>query len=113
PSPQYQSRYVASRTPRGRIFFVAKRSISSLKRVRQNARRRQRNQARRSALKSQIRRFTDALAGSSADMMLKEYKSAGVLLDRAASHGIIHKNTAARKKSRLARRLNASKAGKK
>lgn len=92
---------------------MAKRSLSSLKRVRQNARRAERNKSRKSALKSQIRKFVDALAAGGRDNAVKEFGNTGVLLDRAATHGVIHKNTAARKKSRLAKRLNALKATKK
>ena len=92
---------------------MAKRSLSSLKRVRQNVRRRERNKSRKSALKSQIRRFVDALVNGGRDAAAKEFGTTGILLDRAAAHGVIHRNTASRKKSRLAHRLNAMKAAKK
>ena len=90
---------------------MAKRSLSSLKRVRQNAKRAERNKSRRSALKSQVRVFLDAANTGKADAASKEFLAASAQLDRAASHGIIHKNTAGRRKSRLAKRLNALKPG--
>lgn len=85
---------------------MAKRSLSSLKRVRQNERRRLRNKARRTEIKTQVRKFVDALAAGKTDVAVAELKKAGVLLDRAAGRGTVHRNTAARRKSRLARRLN-------
>lgn len=90
---------------------MAKRSLSSLKRVRQTAKRAERNKSRRSALKSQIRTFLDAADTGKTDAASKEFLAASALLDRAAAHGIIHKNTAGRRKSRLAKRMNALKAG--
>ncbi len=85
---------------------MAKRSLSSLKRVRQNERRRLRNKARRTEIKTQVRKFVDALAAGKTDVAVAELKKAGVLLDRASGQGTVHRNTAARRKSRLARRLN-------
>jgi len=87
---------------------VAKRSLSSRKRVRQNERRRLRNKARRTEIKTQVRKFVDALAAGKTDVAVAELKKAGILLDRAAGRGTVHRNTASRRKSRLARRLNAS-----
>lgn len=74
---------------------MAKRSKSGLKRKRQSLRRMQRNQAVRSRLKTLTKAATtpDAL------------REAIAALDRAAGAGIIHQNTAARRKSRLLRRL--------
>ncbi len=74
---------------------MAKRSKSGLKRKRQSLRRMQRNQAVRSRLKTLTKAATtpDAL------------REAIAALDRAAGAGLIHKNTAARKKSRLLKRL--------
>lgn len=85
---------------------MAKRSLSSLKRVRQNERRRLRNKARRTEIKTQVRKFVDALAAGKTDVAVAELKKAGILLDRASGRGTVHRNTAARRKSRLARRLN-------
>ncbi len=82
-----------------------------MKRVRQTVKRAERNKSRRSALKSQVRSFLDAADTGKADAASKEFLAASALIDRAASHGIIHKNTAGRRKSRLAKRLNALKSG--
>lgn len=90
---------------------MAKRSLSSLKRVRQNVKRAERNKSRRSALKSQMRRFAEAADSGKSEAATQEFAAASALLDRAAAHGIIHKNTAGRRKSRLAKRMNALKAG--
>lgn len=75
---------------------MAKRSKSGLKRKRQSLKRRQRNQAVQSHLKTAAARAAD-----NPELMVQAIAS----LDRAARKGIIHKNTAARKKSRLLKRL--------
>lgn len=85
-------------------------SISARKRIRQNEKRRMRNRAGRSALKSKVRGVLDALPGgpdASADGKLRDAVRA---LDRQANKGLIHRNTAARRKSRLMKRMNAAKA---
>jgi len=85
-------------------------SLSAKKRVRQNERRRLHNRSRRSALRTRIRACRDAILR----MDLKQAESAFVeacrLLDRESDRGLIHPNAAARKKSRLARRLNTLRA---
>ena len=80
---------------------------SQIKRNRQNESRRARNKNVRSALKTQVRRFEQAVA-SGDDSATDEYRAAARALDKAASKGIIHKNKAANKKARLARRLDSS-----
>lgn len=84
-------------------------SLSAKKRNRQNVRRRAINRTRRSVLKTSTRGFMDALAKSDAVRAESEFKNLCTVVDRAASRKTIHKNTAARRKSRLARRLNALK----
>ena len=79
---------------------------SQIKRNRQNEARRQRNKSVRSALKTRVKRFEQAVASGDSDAAQEEYAVAARALDKAASAGIIHKNKAANKKSRLARRLN-------
>ena len=73
------------------------------KRNRKNEEARQRNRAVKSRIKTAIRRYREAVeAGdASADERRRE---AGRLLDKAASKGVIHKNQAANKKSRMAHR---------
>ena len=80
---------------------------SQIKRNRQNEARRQRNKSVRSALKTRVKRFEQAVASGDADAAQQEYAVTARALDQAASAGIIHKNKAANKKSRLARRLGA------
>ena len=78
---------------------------SQIKRNRQNEARRQRNKSVRSALKTRVKRFEQAVASGDTDAAQEEYSITARALDKAASAGIIHKNKAANKKSRLARRL--------
>ena len=80
---------------------------SQIKRNRQNEARRARNKSVRSALKTRIRRLEETLASGDADGA-DEYRAAARALDKAASKGVIHKNKAANKKARLAKRLNGS-----
>jgi len=81
-------------------------SLSAKKRIRQNEKRRLRNRARRSALKTRLRAFRDALVRADVELAETRFREACKLLDREADRGLIHRNAAARKKSRLARRLN-------
>ena len=78
---------------------------SAKKRIRQNERRRLRNRAVRSKVRSAVK---DARAGQGADMPTS-VAAAIRELDRAVSKGVIHRNTAARKKSALVRRLVVTK----
>jgi small subunit ribosomal protein S20 len=81
---------------------------SQIKRNRQNERRRLRNKSGRSALRTRVKRFEQALAEGERDAAESGYRVAARALDKAASAGIVHRNKAARKKSRLARKLNSS-----
>jgi small subunit ribosomal protein S20 len=76
---------------------------SQIKRNRQNARRHERNKAARTALKTISKRVREAGAAGDADTVTERVREASRALDKAASRGIIHKRTAARRKSRLAR----------
>ena len=78
---------------------------SARKRARQAERRRLRNVSTRSAIKTAIRRFEDALSAEDLETAKKAFRRTTILLDKAAAKGIIHKNMAARKKSRLAKKL--------
>ncbi|MGH2807084.1 MAG: 30S ribosomal protein S20 [Actinomycetota bacterium] len=80
---------------------------SQIKRNRQNEVRRARNKSTRSSLKTKIKRFLETAEGGDKDATAAAYKDVSSSLDRAASKGVIHKNTAANKKSRLAKHLNA------
>jgi len=81
---------------------------SQIKRNRQNAARHLRNKSTRSFLKTKIKRFETALAAGEDAAATDAYRVVARELDRAASKGVIHRNKAANKKSRLARRLAAN-----
>ncbi|MDD5063226.1 MAG: 30S ribosomal protein S20 [Phycisphaerae bacterium] len=85
-------------------------SLSAKKRIRQNAKRKTINRSRKAQVKTQIKRFEAALAGGDAKAASEQYKLIAKKLDKTAATSTIHKRTAARKKSRLAKRLNALKA---
>ena len=85
-------------------------SLSAKKRVRQNAKRRTINRARKSQVKTQIKRFEAALESGDVQAATEELRLAGKRLDKTAATSTMHKRTAARKKSRLAKKLNALKA---
>ncbi len=79
---------------------------SQIKRNRQNEKRHARNKAVRSELKTRVKRaITTAEAGD--EQATTAARLAAKRLDKAAAKGIIHKNAAARRKSRLQKRLNA------
>ena len=84
-------------------------SLSAKKRVRQNAKKRVINRARKSLVKTQIKHFEAALAGGDVEQAQKQYGLVVKKIDKIASTSTLHKNTAARTKSRLARRLNSLK----
>jgi small subunit ribosomal protein S20 len=79
---------------------------SQIKRNRQNELRRQRNKATRSALRTRIKNFMTVSEAGDKEAAAEAYRDASRALDQAASKGIIHRNSAANKKSRLAKRLN-------
>ena len=84
-------------------------SLSAKKRIRQNVVRRARNQACKSAIKTQVRKFEDAVKTQDFTKAEQEFRVVTKKLDQAAMTSAMHKNTAGRKKSRLARKLNAAK----
>jgi len=85
-------------------------SLSAKKRVRQNAKKRAINRSRKSQVKTQIKHFETALKAGDLEQAQKEHKLVISKLDTIASTSTMHKNTAARVKSRLTRQLNALKA---
>lgn len=85
-------------------------SISAKKRARQNTRKRLLNRARKSQVKTQIKHLETALTKGEAAAAQEQFKLVAQKLDKVAATSTMHKKTAARKKSRLARRVNALKA---
>ncbi len=80
---------------------------SQIKRNRQNDAANVRNKSIRSALKTSAKKVRAAVGDESGDSVQASLRDASRALDRAASKGVIHKRTAARRKSRLARALAA------
>ena len=79
----------------------------SKKRARQNARRLEVNKARRSRIRTFLRKVEEAIASGDKDGAAKALKLAQPELMRGVTKGVYHKNTAARKMSRLAARVKA------
>lgn len=80
---------------------------SQIKRNRTNEKARLRNQAVKSALKTEIRKVRAAIAAGDKDAATVALQSASRRLDKAATKGVIHKNQAANRKSALAKQVNA------
>ena len=82
-------------------------SLSTQKRVRQDAKRRVINRSRKSMVKTQIKHLEAALNAGQADKAKDELKVLTRKLDKLATTSTFHKNTVARIKSRMTRRVNA------
>lgn len=86
-------------------------SLSAKKRIRQNHKRRARNRWRKTSMRGTLKKFEDTLLHGTPDEARAVFVEVCSVLDRTASCGVIHRNTAARKKSRLNARLKAKAAG--
>jgi small subunit ribosomal protein S20 len=82
-------------------------SLSAKKRIRQSAKRRLRNRDRKREIRLEMKKFATVAATGDKANSVEELKKAQQVLDRMSARGAIHKNTAARRKSQLARRINA------
>jgi len=80
---------------------------SAKKAVRKTARRTEVNKARRSRMRTEVRKVEEAIAAGQKETALKALATAEPILARTAQKGTIHKNTASRKVSRLAARVRA------
>jgi small subunit ribosomal protein S20 len=80
---------------------------SAIKRVQVTKVKTANNTAKKSALKTDIRKAKEAIAAKDASAN-EVLKTAIVSIDKAAANHLMHKNTAARKKSRMAKALNAA-----
>ena len=87
-------------------------SLSAKKRVRQNTKSRTINRARKSQVKTQVKHFEEALSSGDIEAAKEQYQLIVKKLDKTAAASTMHKKTAARKKSRLAKKLNSLKAKK-
>ena len=83
---------------------------SQIKRNRTNEQARQRNRSVRSALRTYAKRVQLALDAGDIDEAEAALRTAGREIDRAASKGVIHANSAGNRKSRLARRVAEARA---
>lgn len=79
---------------------------SQIKRIRTNNKAQDRNKAYRSALRTSIRRFRDAITSGDTAKIKAEFTNASRSLDMAVSKGVIHANNAANKKSAMAKLAN-------
>jgi len=86
-------------------------SLSAKKRIRQNLKSRARNRARKDLIKTQVKSFNAALTAGDVGKAEEALRGTVQRLDRVAAKGTIHKNAAARKRSRLTKKLNVLKAG--
>ncbi|SFL32071.1 30S ribosomal protein S20 [Pelosinus propionicus] len=80
---------------------------SSERSVKTDAERRARNFAVRSTIRTVSRKVVESVNAGNTDEAKALLINASKTIDKAASKGVVHKNAAARKKSRLARKLNA------
>ena len=80
---------------------------SQIKRIRTNEKRRQRNLAVKSELKTLVRRTREAVEAGDKAAAIEALRIASRKLDKAVSKGVIHRNQAANRKSKLARRVQS------
>ena len=85
---------------------------SAKKRNKQNERNRVRNRARRSTVKTETKKLLNAIQRGDLQQAQDLFALVSKKIDQVAAKGTLHRNTAARNKSRLARRLNAALAAK-
>ena len=84
-------------------------SLSAKKRIRQNEKHRARNKARKEIVKNETKAFTAAITKGDVDVATTTLTSLVSTLDRLKTKPTIHKNTSARRRSRLTKRLNVLK----
>lgn len=85
---------------------MAKRTKSALKANRQNVKRREHNRQMRSSLRSALKAIRASLDANDIDAAKTALSQTVSIVDKMASKGIIHRNTAGRYKSRLTARLS-------
>lgn len=86
-------------------------SLSAEKRIRQNVMHRARNRWRLTTMREAIKEFQEKLLHGSIEQATEAFRACSRVIDRTAQKGVIHKNQAARRKSRLSARLKAKKTG--
>ena len=79
---------------------------SQIKRNKQNEKAHQRNRAVKSELRTQVRKFREAVESGNVEAATSALQVASRKLDKAVSKGVIHKNQAANRKSAIAKKLS-------
>ena len=82
--------------------------VSAVKRVSQTRKRTAVNRQRKGVLRASLRSFRETLAEGKGENIKKQHPQTVSSIDKAARKGLIHKNTAARLKSRLMARINSA-----
>ena len=82
---------------------------SAKKRLRQNVTRRDRNRAMKSTMRTQIKKVRQAVEAGDVEKAEAEFREAAKKLDRAGARSLIHRNAAARTKSRLQKAIKKAK----
>lgn len=80
---------------------------SQIKRIRTNEKRRLRNKAVKSELKTYVRKTREAIEAGDKTAAQEALQAAGRKLDKAAGKGVIHANQAANRKAKLAKQVSA------
>lgn len=81
---------------------------SAEKRNRQNIKRRDRNRAIRATIRTSVKKVLSLRSSGENEAAEAEFKKATTLLDRAVTSGVLHKNNAARRISRLQKQVSAT-----
>jgi small subunit ribosomal protein S20 len=84
-------------------------TLSANKRIRQSEKRRLRNKAYKSKMRTTVKKFLSAVESADVEASEKAFAEAEKVIAKTGSKGVIHKNQAARRVSRLAARLNTLK----
>jgi small subunit ribosomal protein S20 len=82
-------------------------TASARKRIRQTERRTERNQARKSRMRTFVKKVELAIAGGDPQQAAEALRAAQPEMQRAVTKGVAHRNTVARRLSRLSARVNA------
>lgn len=82
-------------------------TASARKRIRQTERRTERNQARKSRMRTFVKKVEAAIAGGDPAQATEALRAAQPEMQRAATKGVVHRNTVARRLSRLSARIKA------
>ncbi len=79
---------------------------SAIKRAKQGELRRQRNRSQKTRMKTSIKGLEQAIVAGDPSAILEQLKETTAMIDKTAGKGVIHKNRASRKISRLTQRVN-------